>query len=347
MTGVQLLSKQIVLTGDRPTGPLHIGHYVGSLKSRLDLQKTCRQFVMIADVQALTDHAKAPKKVRENVLQVVLDYLAIGIDPKQTTIFIQSLIPPLFELTSYFLNLITWNRLKHNPTVKREILQKGYEKSIPAGFMIYPVSQAADIAAFKAELVPVGEDQLPMIEQTNELVRHFNHAYDTNVFTSCKALTTKVSRLPGLDGKEKMSKSLNNAIFLSDSPELISKKIKGMYSDPNHLRVEDPGNVETNPVFTYLDCFDSDLSFLEELKQKYRKGGLGDAMVKKHLNEVLQDFLEPIRKRREYYAQDPHEVMNILQKGTDRANQVAHQTLTEVRQAMGLDYFSSLSSSSS
>ena len=203
--GVQLLNKQIVLTGDRPTGPLHIGHYVGSLKSRLDLQKTCKQFVMIADAQALTDHAKDPKKVRENVLQVALDYLAIGIDPEQTTIFIQSLIPSLFELTSYFLNLVTWNRLKHNPTVKREILQKGYEKSIPAGFMIYPVSQAADITAFKADLVPVGEDQLPMIEQTNEIVRHFNHAYNTNVFTSCKALTTKVSRLPGLDGKEKMS----------------------------------------------------------------------------------------------------------------------------------------------
>jgi tryptophanyl-tRNA synthetase len=347
MTGVKLLSKQIVLTGDRPTGPLHIGHYVGSLKSRLDLQKTCKQFVMIADVQALTDHAKDPKKVRENILQVALDYLAIGIDPEQTTIFIQSLVPSLFELTSYFLNLVTWNRLKHNPTVKREILQKGYEKSIPAGFMVYPVSQAADITAFKADLVPVGEDQLPMIEQTNEIVRHFNHAYNTNVLISCRALTTKISRLPGLDGKEKMSKSLNNAIFLSDSPELITKKVKGMYSDPNHTRVEDPGNVEASPVFTYLDCFDPDLSFLEELKQKYRKGGLGDAMIKKHLNEVLQAFLEPIRKRREHYAQNPHEVMNILQKGTDKANQVAHQTLIEVRQAMGLDYFSSSSSSSS
>ncbi|KAG6559781.1 Tryptophan--tRNA ligase 2 [Candidatus Rhabdochlamydia oedothoracis] len=347
MIGAQLLVKQIVLTGDRPTGPLHIGHYVGSLKSRLDLQKTCRQFVMIADAQALTDNAKDPKKVRENILQVALDYLAVGIDSEQTTIFIQSLIPPLFELTSYFLNLVTWNRLKHNPTIKREILQKGYEKNIAAGFMIYPVSQAADITAFKADIVPVGEDQLPMIEQTNELVRHFNHAYNTNVFTSCKALTTKVSRLPGLDGKEKMSKSLNNAIFLSDSPELISKKIKGMYSDPNHTRVEDPGNVEASPVFTYLDCFDPDLSFLEDLKQKYRKGGLGDAVVKKRLNEVLQAFLEPIRKRREHYAQDPREVMNILQKGTDRANLVTHQTLIEVRQAMGLDYFSSSSSSSS
>ena len=234
-----------------------------------------------------------------------------------------------------------------NRSEKREILQKGYEKSIPAGFMIYPVSQAADITAFKADLVPVGEDQLPMIEQSNEIVRHFNHTYNTNVLISCKALTTKISRLPGLDGKEKMSKSLNNAIFLSDAPELIAKKIKGMYSDSNHTRVEDPGNVEANPVFTYLDCFDPDLSFLEELKQKYRKGGLGDAVVKKRLNEVLQAFLEPIRKRREHYAQDPYEVVNILQKGTDRANQVAHQTLIEVRRAMGLDYFSSSSSSSS
>lgn len=338
--------KQIVLTGDRPTGPLHIGHYVGSLKNRLELQKTCKQFIMIADAQALTDHAKDPKKVRENILEVALDYLAIGINLEQTTIFIQSLIPSLFELTSYFLNLVTWNRLKHNPTVKKEILQKGYEKSIPAGFMVYPVSQAADITAFKANLVPVGADQLPMIEQTNEIVRHFNQTYDTNMFVHCKALIANVSRLPGLDGKEKMSKSLGNAIFLSDSSELIAKKVKGMYSDPNHVRVEDPGNVEASPVFTYLDCFDTDIPFLEDLKQKYRKGGLGDAVVKKRLNEVLQAFLEPIRKKRELYAQDPHQVMAMLQKGTDRANQVAHQTLMEARQAMGLDYFSSSSCSS-
>lgn len=339
--------KQIVLTGDRPTGPLHVGHYVGSLKNRLELQKTCKQFIMIADAQALTDHAKDPKKVRENILQVALDYLAIGISPEQTTIFIQSLIPSLFELTSYFLNLVTWNRLKHNPTVKKEILQKGYEKSVPAGFMVYPVSQAADITAFKANLVPVGADQLPMIEQTNEIVRHFNQTYETNVFIHCKALTSKVSRLPGLDGKEKMSKSLGNAILLSDSSELIAKKVKGMYSDPNHLRVEDPGNVEASPVFTYLDCFDPDTPFLEELKQKYRQGGLGDAVVKKRLNEVLQAFLDPIRKKRELYAQDPYQVMNILQKGTDRANEVAHQTLMEAREAMGLDYFSSSCSSNS
>lgn len=347
MKGEKLLRKQIALTGDRPTGPLHIGHYIGSLKSRLELQNTCKQFIMIADVQALTDNAKNPKKIQENILQVALDYLAIGIDPEQTTIFIQSLVPSLFELTSYFLNLVTWNRLKHNPTVKKEILQKGYEESIPAGFMVYPVSQAADIAAFKAELVPVGEDQLPMIEQTNEIVRHFNQTYNTNTLVKCKALTTKVSRLPGLDGKEKMSKSLNNAIFLSDSSEVIAKKVKGMYSDPNHLRVEDPGNVEASPAFTFLDCFDSDLSSLEDLKQKYREGGLGDAIIKKHLNDVLQDFLEPIRKKREIYARDPHQVLDMLQKGTDRANQVAYQTLMEVRQAMGLDYFSLSSSSNS
>lgn len=339
--------KQIVLTGDRPTGPLHIGHYVGSLKSRLDLQKTCKQFVMIADVQALTDHAKNPQKVRENVLQVALDYLAIGIDPEQTTIFIQSLVSPLFELTSYFLNLVTWNRLTHNPTVKIEIEQKGYEKSIPAGFVIYPISQAADIAAFKAELVPVGADQIPMIEQTNKIVRHFNQAYSGNVLVPCKALTTKISRLPGLDGKEKMSKSMGNAIFLSDSSEVIKKKIQRMHSDPNHLRIEDPGNVEASLAFTYLDCFDPDAFALEELKQKYRKGGVGDAAIKKRLNELLQAFLEPIRKKREFYAKDPYEVMKLLQKGTDQANLIADRTLREVRHAMGLDYFSSLSSSNS
>lgn len=347
MGGFLREQKHIVLTGDRPTGPLHIGHYVGSLKSRLDLQKTCKQFVMIADAQALTDHAKNPQKVRENILQVALDYLAIGIDPEQTTIFIQSLVPPLFELTSYFLNLVTWNRLTHNPTVKKEITQKGYEKSIPAGFMVYPVSQAADITAFKADLVPVGADQLPMIEQTNEIVRHFNQAYNANVLIPCRALTTKIPRLPGLDGKEKMSKSMDNAIFLSDSSEVIARKIQRMYSDPNHLRVEDPGNVEASPAFTYLDCFDPDLLALQELKQKYRKGGLGDAVIKKRLNELLQAFLEPIRKKREFYAQDSHEVMKLLQKGTDQANLIAHQTLREARQAMGLNYFSPSSSSNS
>ena len=231
--------KKIVLTGDRPSGPLHLGHYVGSLKNRLELQNHCDQFVMIADAQALTDNYEHPEKVRENGLQVTLDYLAVGIDPGKTTIFIQSLIPALFELTAYYLNLVTWNRLKHNPTVKQEIVQKGYKESIPAGFMVYPVSQAADITAFKANIVPVGEDQLPMIEQTNEIVRHFNRIYKTQTLVECEAMIPKMARLPGTDGKAKMSKSLGNCIYLSDSADDVAKKVKGMYTDPGHLRVED------------------------------------------------------------------------------------------------------------
>lgn len=258
--------KKRVLTGDRPTGPLHLGHYVGSLKNRIELQETCDQFVMIADVQALTDNAENPEKVRENVLQVALDYLAVGIDPEKSTLFIQSLVPALSELTIYYLNLVTWNRLKHNPTVKQEILQKGYGESVPAGFMVYPVSQAADITAFKANIVPVGEDQLPMIEQTNEIVRHFNRIYKKPVLVECAAMIPKCARLPGTDGKAKMSKSLGNCIYLSDSADTVAKKVKGMYTDPNHLRVEDPGQVEGNPVFTYLDAFDLDHTGLEEMK---------------------------------------------------------------------------------
>lgn len=335
-----LQRKKVILTGDRPTGPLHLGHYIGSLKNRIELQNTCDQFVMIADVQALTDNAENPEKVRENVLQVALDYLAVGIDPTKTTIFIQSLIPALFELTVYYLNLVTWNRLKHNPTVKQEIVQKGYGESVPAGFMVYPVSQAADITAFKADLVPVGEDQLPMIEQTNEIVRHFNRIYKANVLVECQALIPKVARLPGTDGKAKMSKSLGNCIYLGDSADSLSKKVKGMYTDPNHLRVEDPGNVEGNPVFIYLDVFDPDRATFEEMKAHYQRGGLGDSIVKKRLNEVLQAFLEPIRKKREDYAKDPAAVMEMLRKGTQQANAVAEHTLREARKAMRLDYFS-------
>ncbi len=331
-------SRKKVLTGDRPTGPLHVGHYVGSLKNRLELQETCDQFVMIADVQALTDNYENPEKVRENVLQVALDYLAIGLDPRKTTIFIQSLVPALFELTVYYLNLVTWNRLKHNPTVKQEIQQKGYGESVPAGFMVYPVSQAADITAFKADFVPVGEDQLPMVEQTNEIVRNFNRIYKTHVLVECKALIPKMARLPGTDGKAKMSKSIGNCIFLGDSADAIAKKVKGMYTDPGHLRVEDPGKVEGNPVFIYLDAFDPDSTVVEELKAHYQRGGLGDSVVKKRLNETMQAFLEPIRTRREEFARDPAQVMEIVQKGTQHANQVANQTLTEVRQAMRLDY---------
>lgn len=331
--------RKIILTGDRPSGKLHLGHYVGSLKNRIELQETCTQFVMIADAQALTDHAKESKKVHDSVLEVALDYLAVGLDPAKTTIFIQSLVPELFELTSYYLNLVTWNRLKHNPTVKNEIAQKGYGESIPAGFMVYPVSQAADITAFKANLVPVGEDQLPMIEQTNEIVRHFNQTYQTDVLVPCEALIPKIARLPGIDGNAKMSKSLGNCIYLSDTPEEIEKKVKKMYTDPNHLRVEDPGQVEGNPVFIYLDVFDPDREKFESLKAHYQRGGLGDSVVKKHLNEVLQTFLTPIRERRSHFAKDPSSVWQMLKEGTAKARETAAVTLSEVRSAMHIDYF--------
>lgn len=329
---------KIILTGDRPTGPLHLGHYVGSLKNRVELQHSTVQYVMIADVQALTDHAEQPEMVRRNVLEVACDYLAVGIDPSQSTLFIQSLVKPLFELTIYYLNLVTWNRLKHNPTVKQEIIAKNFGESVPAGFMIYPISQAADITAFKADLVPVGEDQLPMIEQTNEIVRHFNRIYKKDVLVECQALIPKIARLPGTDGKAKMGKSLGNCIYLSDNADTLSKKVKGMYTDPGHLRVEDPGKVEGNPVFTYLDAFDPDKEAVEALKAHYQRGGLGDSVVKKRLNEVLQAFLEPIRTRRDEYVKDPGAVMQILQQGTGRANAAAHQTLLDVRKAMFLDY---------
>jgi len=333
------MKKKIILTGDRPSGPLHLGHYVGSLKNRVDLQDSCTQFVMIADAQALTDHAKEPEKVRQNVTEVGLDYLAVGLDPEKTTIHIQSLLPELFELTAYYLNLITWNRLKHNPTVKAEITQKGFGEAVPAGFMIYPVSQAADITAFKADLVPVGEDQLPMIEQTNEIVDRFNTTYGKEVLVRAEALLPKIARLPGTDGGMKMSKTLGNCIYLSDSPEIIKKKVMKMYTDPNHLRVEDPGKVEGNPVFTYLDVFGTDTEKITELKEHYQRGGLGDVVVKRYLEEVLQTFLEPIRNRREEFAKDPAMVMEILKKGTEKAREVTSQTLSDVRSAMGINYF--------
>lgn len=330
--------KKIALTGDRPTGKLHLGHYVGSLATRLNLQETHKQYIMIADVQALTDHAEDPQKIRKNILEAALDYLAIGIDPNKTTIFIQSLIPPLFELTTYYLNLITWNRLKHNPTVKLEIQQKGYGEEVPAGFMIYPISQAADITVVKADVVPVGDDQIPMIEQTVEIVRKFNRIYKTDVLIEPKAITSSIARLPGTDGKAKMGKSLNNAIFLADPPDIVAKKVKSMYTDPGHLRVEDPGKVEGNPVFTYLDAFASDKVKVEELKAHYQRGGLGDSVVKKYLVEVLMEFLDPIRKKREEFAKEPKAVMDFLFKGTEETHLVADQTLKDVRAAMGLDY---------
>jgi tryptophanyl-tRNA synthetase len=330
--------SKIVLTGDRPTGALHLGHFVGSLKNRLDLQTKCQQYIMIADSQALTDNFEHPERVKKNILEVALDYLSVGIDPNLSTIFIQSLIPQLFELTSYYLNLVSWNRLKHNPTVKNEIMQKGFKDATPAGFMIYPISQAADITAFKADLVPVGEDQLPMIEQTVEIVRKFNRIYNSNVLIEPKAVTSSITRLPGIDGKAKMSKSLNNAIFLSDGEDKIVEKVKKMYTDPNHLRVEDPGTVEGNPVFTYLDAFDNNKSELNSLKEHYKKGGLGDSKVKKHLIDVIQGFLTPIRQKRKEISQDTEYVMNIIFKGTEKARLQAEKTLQEVKDAMGINY---------
>jgi len=331
--------RSIILTGDRPTGPLHIGHYVGSLRERVALQHQHDQFVMIADAQALTDNAENPEKVRSNVLEVALDYLAVGLDPECTTIFIQSQIPELAELTMYYLNLVTVSRLQRNPTVKEEIKQRGFEKSIPAGFLTYPVSQAADITAFKATLVPVGEDQLPMIEQTNEIVRSFNRIYMQDVLVEAKAILSKSSRLPGTDGLGKMSKSLNNVISLRDSAEDVRKKVMSMYTDPNHLRVEDPGQVEGNPVFSYLDAFDSDQDTLDAMKEHYRRGGLGDMKVKRRLLEVLEAELGPIREKREEFARDPGQVFDMLRSGTEKARGVAAQTLDEVKAAMKINYF--------
>lgn len=333
-------NETIVLTGDRPTGPLHLGHYVGSLGNRLVLQDRYKQFVMIADVQALTDNYENPQKVRDNVLQVALDYLAVGIDPQKTTIFIQSLIPQIAELTVLYLNFVTLARLKRNPTVKTEIKQKGYGESIPVGFMAYPVSQAADITFLKATLVPVGEDQLPMIEQTNEIVRTFNRLYHCDVLKEAQALVPPIARLPGTDGQAKMGKSLGNAIFLSDSADVVRQKVMSMYTDPNHLRVSDPGKVEGNPVFSYLDAFDSDKNKVAELKAHYQRGGLGDVVLKKYLVDVLESFLAPVRGRREEFAKDPYAVMQMLQAGTSVTEAYAAQTMQEVRRAMKIDYFS-------
>lgn len=333
MIMVAIMTQEVVLTGDRPTGPLHLGHYVGSLRNRLALQGKSKQFIMIADVQALTDHFRHPAEVQKNTLEVMYDYLAIGLDPKKSTIFIQSLIPELFELTIYFLNLVTWNRLQHNPTVKLELQQKAF-KGVPAGFMIYPISQAADILAFKATVVPVGADQRPMMEQTWEIIKEFHSLYNTNLFPKPKALIPTMARLPGIDGKAKMSKSLNNSIFLGESSDTLQKKIKQMYTDPGHVRVEDPGKVEGNPVFTYLDEFGTDTSKIESLKEHYRRGGLGDSKVKQYLSEVLETWIAPIRTRREEFAKNPDYVRKILHEGSERAREVASRTLKEVRRAM-------------
>jgi len=330
--------KPIVLTGDRPTGPLHLGHYVGSLHNRLDLQEDYRQFVLIADLQALTDNAENPNKVTGNVLEVAMDYLAVGIDPAKTTICIQSQMPELAELSMYLLNLVTVARLERNPTVKEEIRQRGFQRNIPVGFLTYPVSQAADITAFKARYVPVGEDQLPMIEQTNELVRSFNRSYG-DVLVEAGAILSRVGRLPGVDGKTKMSKSLGNAIALSAAPDEIHRAVERMYTDPGHLRVSDPGKVEGNVVFTYLDAFAENTALVDELKAHYRRGGLGDRALKQILEARLQEVLAPIRERRQQLAQAPGRLIDILREGTAVARQVAASTLAEVRHALGLDYF--------
>lgn len=335
-------SKKIVLTGDRPTGKLHIGHYVGSLKERVKMQNSGKynMFIMIADQQALTDNARDPEKIHNSLIQVALDYLAVGLDPAKSTMYIQSQIPALSELNMYYLNLVTVSRLERNPTVKAEIQQKNFDRSIPAGFLTYPVSQTADITAFKGELVPVGDDQEPMMEQAREIVRSFNNIYG-DVLVEPKGIFPPKGqgRIPGLDGNAKMSKSLGNAIYLSDDEKTLQKKVMSMYTDPTHIHVEDPGHIEGNVVFTYLDIFDPDKEHVQELKDQYQAGGLGDVKIKRYLFEVLNNELKPIRERREGFAKDIPAVYDMLKQGCADANEVANQTLAEVRHAMGLDYF--------
>lgn len=337
------MAKKVILTGDRPTGKLHIGHYVGSLKNRVELQNSgdYETFIMIADMQALTDNARDPEKIRHSLIQVALDYLAIGIDPKKSTILVQSQIPALPELTQHYSNLVTVSRLNRNPTVKTEIKQKHFGQSVPVGFEMYPISQAADITAFKATTVPVGDDQEPMLEQTREIVRSFNSIYKQDILVEPEGYFPPkgMGRIPGLDGNAKMSKSLGNAIYLSDDEDTITKKVMSMYTDPNHIHVADPGQIEGNTVFTYLDIFDPDKSKVAELKAQYQHGGLGDVKIKRYLNEVLQAELKPIRERRNQYEKDIAGVYDILKKGSEYANTVANQTLKEVRDAIGINYF--------
>jgi len=335
------MQKGIILTGDRPTGPLHLGHFVGSLKARIELQDSYKQFVMIADAQALTDNADNPEKIRTNVLQVALDYLAVGIDPNKTTILVQSAIPELAELNLYFLNLVTLARLQQNPTVKNEMKEKGFGANVPAGFLTYPVSQTADITAFKSDTVPVGNDQIPVLEQVNEIVRRFNRIYGKgkNILVECKPYLSEVPRLPGISGKEKASKSLGNAIFLCDTEKEIKRKVTAMYTDSTHIRASDPGKVKGNVVFDYLSAFDPDIEGLKEVKAHYRQGGLGDVQVKKRLIGVLTDLLRPIRDRRQKLSENPKMVMQILEEGTKKARETAKETMAEVRSAMRIDYF--------
>ena len=345
--------KEIILTGERPTGPLHIGHYVGALKKRVELQNTGNYdiYILIADLQALTDNFDNPEKIRENILEVVLDNLSVGIDPKKVTFVIQSQIPALLELPILYSNLVTQSRLERNPTVKQEIILRNFNKSIPVGFVNYPISQAADITAFKANIVPVGEDQLPMIEQTREIVESFNRIYKKDVLVMPKAIlpdNKSSQRLPGTDGNAKMGKSLGNCIYLKDSEEVVKQKIMGMYTDPNHIRIEDPGSVLNNTVFTYLDAFCTDEHFekylpeyknLEDLKKHYECGGVGDVLIKKFLNNIMQEILTPIRERRKYYEEHKEEIYNMLKQDTKKAIELTNITLNEVKSVIGINYF--------
>ena len=346
------MAKEILLTGDRPTGKLHIGHYIGSLKNRVKLQNSGKYdpYIMIADTQALTDNARNPEKIRNSLIQVALDYLAVGIDPAKSTIYVQSQIPALFELTAYYMDLVTVARLERNPTVKTEIQMRNFETSIPVGFFTYPISQAADITAFKATTVPAGEDQMPMVEQTREIVRKFNQTYGETLVEPEILLPDNDAcmRLPGTDGKAKMSKSLGNCIYLSEDETSVQKKVMSMYTDPNHIRVQDPGQIEGNTVFTYLDAFCKDEYFaeylpdyanLDELKAHYQRGGLGDVKVKRFLNAVLNEELAPIRARRKEYEKDIAYVYDVLKQGSEKARAVAVQTLSEVKDAMRINYF--------
>ncbi|WP_028583666.1 tryptophan--tRNA ligase [Desulfogranum mediterraneum] len=333
------LQQEKILTGDRATGQLHLGHFIGSLQQRVALQHQHRQTILVADLQGLTDNGHQPHKVSSNILNVVADYLAVGIDPSKTTICLQSAIPALAELTMYYANLVSVSRLERNPTVKNEILSKSFGRAIPAGFLTYPISQAADITAFRATLIPVGDDQLPMIEQTNEIVRKVNTIAQDEILLECKPLLSKTPRLPSTDGKGKMSKSMGNCILLSSSEKEISRAVKSMFTDPHHLRVEDPGRVEGNVVFTYLDAFHPDVGHVRELKQQYQEGGLADGTTKKILEECLQEILKPVRERRERFISDKSQLIEILKNGSDKSRQEANQVLDRVKQAFGLDLF--------
>jgi len=331
-----LPERPVILTGDRTTGPLHLGHYVGSLRSRVGLQSTHRQFLLLADAQALTDHAHDPAKVSRNILEIATDYLAVGIDPDLTTICLQSHLPALADLTLLYMNFVTVARLERNPTIKDEIQARGFGRDIPAGFLCYPVAQAADITAFKATVVPVGEDQAPLIEQTNEIVRRINRQAGVDVLPEARALIPRVGRLPGVDGKAKMSKSQGNTIPLSATPDQIRDAVRRMFTDPNHVRVSDPGRVEGNVVFTYLDAFDDDGAAVADLKARYVRGGLGDSIVKKRLEDVLQAIVTPTRERRMAFAREPQHVLDVIRRGTERARAVTDATLRTVRDALGL-----------